>query len=341
MQIKQQMLAQQISKKIHPLYILIGQDNYLIDEALSTIKSAIKKHCVYDEKIISVQSVEEWNTVSEEANSYSLFSETVLLNIVYDKKSMDAAGKKVLSEYLKSVNTRCFIIIRAANIPAKQLQWLSNNEHAMVVQSYPLTPDAMKNWIATQLKVNSFQYEAQVPELIHHFTQGNMIACSQVIEKITLSNVPGSKINSATAMEQLSDQCERSLFELVDACLLGKSDNATHIVRQASNNNSEATLVLWILSQEVRILLQLIYLTEQGVDIKTACSQLKVWPQRINLYQIALKRINSRTLRKMLHCCQSIDEHIKSSFNTQVWNSLEILAITLCTGRLLDDSCTL
>ena len=43
MQIKQQMLAQQIQKNIAPLYIFIGQDNYLIEEGLNTIKSSIKK----------------------------------------------------------------------------------------------------------------------------------------------------------------------------------------------------------------------------------------------------------------------------------------------------------
>lgn len=43
MQIKQQMLAQQVQKRIAPLYMLIGQDNYLLEDSLATIKSAIKK----------------------------------------------------------------------------------------------------------------------------------------------------------------------------------------------------------------------------------------------------------------------------------------------------------
>ena len=113
MQIKQQMLAQQIQKKISPLYVLIGQEHYLLEESLHTIKSAIKKSYDYDEKIISIQSTEDWATVLEEANSYSLFSDTVLLNIFYDKKSIDATGKKILTEYLKIINSRCFIIIRS------------------------------------------------------------------------------------------------------------------------------------------------------------------------------------------------------------------------------------
>ena len=43
MQIKQQMLAQQIQKKIAPLYVLIGQDHYLIEESSKHYKICNKK----------------------------------------------------------------------------------------------------------------------------------------------------------------------------------------------------------------------------------------------------------------------------------------------------------
>jgi DNA polymerase-3 subunit delta len=332
MQIKQQMLAQQIQKKIAPLYVLIGQEHYLLEESLNTIKSAIKKDYEYDEKIISIQSTEDWTTVLEEANSYSLFSDIVLLNIFYDKKSIDATGKKILTEYLKMINSRCFIIIRAPNIPAKQLQWLYNSEYVVLAVAYPLNKDSVKNWIASQLKKNSLNFEQQVPDLIHQYTQGNMLACAQVIEKIALSNPPNSQINSQQALAHLSDQCSHSLFELIEACLTGQADKAIHILRQAANNKTEVTLVLWMLTQEIRILLQLSF--RQNTDFKTACNQLKIWPQRINLYQASIRRLNNPTLEQLLHYCKSIDEQIKSNLNTQVWNALEKLTLSLCIGTV-------
>lgn len=333
MQIKQQALIHQIQKKIDPLYVLVGQDNYLIEESLSTIKTNIKSKYEYDEKIISIQSTEDWSTVHEEANSYSLFSETTLLNIYYDKKTIDAAGKKILTAYLNAVNSRCFIIIRAPNVPAKQLLWLSNHNQALVVVAYPLNSDAMKSWITSRFKLNSLNTQPEVTELIYQYTQGNMLACAQVIEKIALSNPPGSSISKQLALEHLFDQCDYSLFELVDACLLGHADKAIQILRQASSNKSESTLILWMLTQEARALIQLLYLTQQKMEFKTACSQLKIWPQRINLYQIAIKRFNNSLLQQLLQYCKYIDEQIKSSLNTQVWNSLEKLTLSLSLGN--------
>lgn len=340
MQIKQQMLAHQVQKKIAPLYVLVGQDNYLLDESLATIKTAIKKAHDCEEKIISVQTTEDWNNIGEEAKSYSLFSEIVLLNVFFDKKTIDAAAKKILSEYLNSINPRCYIIIRAPNVPAKQLQWLSSHQHAIVSVAYPLNLEAMKNWIASQLKTKSIQFDSEVPEVIHQYTQGNMLACAQVIEKIALCHAQDSKINVQQAREHLSNQCEHNLYELIDACLLGHSDKAIQILRHAANNKTEATLVLWMLTQEIRTIVQLFNLLQQKTDFKTASTQLKIWPQRVGLYQSCCNRLNSsesaqETLRILHRYCYSIDEYIKSSFSTQVWNSLENLALSLCLGQLL------
>ncbi len=340
MQIKQQMLAQQVQRKIAPLYILVGQDNYLLNESLATIKSAIKKNHDCDERVLTVQTTEDWNNLREEANSYSLFSDRVFLNIFFDKKSIDAAGKKILTEYLGSINSRCFIVIRAPNVPAKQLQWLTAHEHAVVSVAYPLNATAMKNWIAAELRKNALNYDQQVPDVIHQYTQGNMLACAQVIEKIALSCAPDSKISIQQAQEHLSDQCDHSLFELIDACLQGQGDKAIQILRHAASDKTEPTLVLWMLTQEVRTILQLTNLLQQQIDIRNASAQLKIWPQRIVLYQASCKRLNNNVLQQLHQYCYSIDERIKSNFSTQVWNSLENLALSLCLGQLVGDACT-
>lgn len=335
MQIKQQALSQHLQKKIAPIYVLIGQDNYLIEESLNSIKSTIKNTYAVDEKKIHIQATEDWELLVEEANSYSLFANNTLLSVIYDKKTIDAAGKKILTKYLTNVNTGTYIIIQACNLQAKQMSWLANSEQVVLVVTYTLGPDAIKNWIVNQLKKHSLNVQPQVPELIYQYTQGNMLACAQVIEKISLNNPANSLIQIPQALEHLSDQCEYSLYELVDACLLGLSDKAIHILRQAAQNKTEPTLVLWVLAQEVRLLLQLSFLMQQKINIQTASSQLKIWPQKINLYQTSLKRLDLAVLKSALNQCQKIDEQIKSNGSGQVWNSFELVALTLSTGKNL------
>ncbi|MFI4918274.1 MAG: DNA polymerase III subunit delta [Legionellales bacterium] len=333
MQIKQQALAQQIQKKIAPIYVLIGQDNYLLEEAFNIIKSTIKKSHDCDGNPISVNSADDWRQVTEEANSYSLFSETTFIIASFEKKTIDAAGKKILMQYLNSVNTRSFIVIRAPNVAAKQIMWLAAHEQVVVVVAYPLSSDAMKNWIASQLRSTAIEFEPDVPGLIHQYTQGNMLACAQVIEKIALAHSANSRINAQHVLEHLSDQCSHSLFELIDACLLGQADKAIQILRQAAQNKTEAVLILWMLTQELRNLSQLFFLMSQKINMTAAANQLKIWPQRVGLYQISLKRLDDAVCQKLLHQCQMMDDGIKSGTNTHIWMSLERLALSICLGR--------
>lgn len=335
MQIKPAMLLSQMQKETPLLYVLVGQEQYLLKESVDSIKAILKKSTSCDEKTLFIHSEKDWPLVLQEANSYSLFSEIVLLQVVYDKKSIHGLGEKVLSEYVKKANPRCFIILLAPHVPAKQLQWLSNEEKVLLITSYPLDSESMKRWIVSQFKKNFFEIAPQVTDLIHQHTQGNMLACAQVIEKIALSYAPHRTIQAQEVLEHLSDQCTNSLFELADACLLGQADKAIHIIRQAANNKTEATVVLWTLTQEVRNLLQLSFGIQKKMDFNILCKKLKIWPQRIKLYQIAHKRLANPLLKPLLGVCLAIELQIKGGANTQVWNALEKLSVSLATGTVL------
>lgn len=340
MQIKQQDLNYQIKKKIAPVYVLIGQDNYLIEDAFNTIKSAITQSNECEEKRLAIQTAEDWKTVIEEANSYSLFSDTIFINGLFEKKSIDAASKKIITQYLDSINSRCFMVIRAPEVPAKQILWLTNHAHVVVVVAYPLNALAMKQWISAQLKKHALQCKASIPDLIYQYTQGNMLASAQVIEKIALTHAPGSHISEQQALEHVSNQCEHSLYELIDACLLGQADKALQIIRQAANNKTESILVLWMLTQEVRVLVQLKALLQKNISISTATAQLKIWSSRTSLYQARLKQLDSTLLAQLLRYAFLIDARIKSNAtNAQVWQSLECLCLSLCLGKVIGDVC--
>lgn len=330
MQIKQNYLSQHLQKKLSPIYWLVGQDTYFIEDSLNTIKNHIKNTHDCEESMMYIQSADEWRKVVEEANNYSLFSEATLLNVIYDKKSMDSASKKIITDYLKNPNSRCFIIIRTPNIPAKQLSWITPLNDILSIIHYPLNNDAMTQWINNQLRKHSFTFDSHLPALITQYSQGNMLACAQVIEKLSLCYAANTHITTQQGLEHVFNQCEHSLYELTEAFLLGRADKSIQILRHAANNKTEATLVLWMLTQEIRLLLQLNHLLAQHIDMKTACARLKIWPQRISLYQSALKRISHKKLQQLIQYSLAIDEQIKSNLNTQMWNSLERIVLGLC-----------
>lgn len=329
MNIKYQAIAQTLRQKKHALYILTGQDHYLLNDAALSIKKAWRAKGECDEKTVQLNAPTDWALLKEEANSYSLFSEFVLLDARFDKKSIDAQGKKMLQAYVQDINPRCLIILRAPNVPNKQLQLLAGNEHTLLIQAYPFTSAELQRWITTQLTTRSIHHDTDVPALIHQYTQGNMLACAQVIEKLALVINEGEFVTSAIVLEQLSDQCDYQLYELTEACLNAHVEKAIHVLRQACENKTEPTLILWLLSQEIRQLIGLAQLRAQSIPLAQACSQLKIWPQRARSYELTLARVPLSRLNELLQICQQLDMQIKSNQSSMIWHGLERLVLAL------------
>ena len=330
--VKYQGLAPALRQPLRPVYILTGQDAYLLNDAARSIKNVWRQRGEYDERIIDLNTPADWSLLKSEASSYSLFSEFVLIDARLDKKSIDAMGKKILQQYIQHSNPRCLIILRAPNVPNKLLQTLANNDQTVLIQAYPFAPAELQRWIIAELKNKRILYAPEVPALIHQYTQGNMLACAQLIEKLALVIPENTALTIEQLKEQLHDQCDFQLYELADACLTGRAEKAIHLLRQACQNKTEPTLILWLLTQEIRLLVQLDFLRVQSVSLTTACSQLKIWPQRAQSYESTRLRIKGLKLQQLLQSCQQLDEQIKSNMNRFIWQGLETLALGLSVG---------
>lgn len=319
-----------LQKKTHSLYVLIGNEPYLLNDAALKIKQAFQKKADCSPTILDVNTPADWAIVINEANSYSLFSDQVLLDVRLDKKSIDASGKELLLNYLEAVNSSCLILLRAPLIPIKSLQWLVDNPEVAIVQALPFTDQALKTWIAAQFVTKKLQVEPTVPHQVYEYTQGNMLAAAQFIDKLSIVCSPNEVITPQLVNDHLSDQSHFELFELAKSCLEANAHKTLRLLHQSRCERTEPTLLLWILSQEIRLLIQLHYLIKQSVLIENACSQLKIWSSRTFLYTKAIKRLPLDSLYPLLYECKQIDEMIKTSQSTQIWNKFEFIALALC-----------
>ncbi|MFA5959201.1 MAG: DNA polymerase III subunit delta [Tatlockia sp.] len=331
MLLKQPALKSHLNQKLAPIYLLFGLDCYLLNKAAEDIKCAFKAGKEVDETVLSITNPSDWAILADEANSYSLFSTHTLIDIRYEKKTLDAPGKAVLTHYLKNINPSCLLLLRTAHFTQKAISWLINQDCVVAVQASALNAQALHHWIAEQLHKNALAFEPQVPALIQQYTQGNMLASAQVIEKLALTAEPQTILSVEVVKDTLVNQCDYQLFELADACLTQSADKAVQLLRYFANTKVEPILVLWMLTQEIRTLIKLGELTkQQAIPFSTACSQLKIWPQKNKLYQNLLNRGEMKLLLQLLRFCQTIDWSIKSNANAPIWNFLEQLTLSLC-----------
>ncbi|KTC98082.1 DNA polymerase III subunit delta [Legionella erythra] len=335
MLIKHQDIHFQVNTPLPAVFVLMGQDMFLIDQAATTLKQTWQSlhHQRSDIKIMDIEASSDWLRLMDEVNNYSLFADATLIDGRYAKKSLDSEGKAFFESYLTRINPDCLLLLRAPELTQKSMQFLINHPQVTLVQTR--TPDkaTVQRWVKEQFARHAIRYQAAVLPLIDQYTRGNLAACAQLLEKIKLTHVLEQELTVDLLKQYLFDQAQYQLFELSDACLQGDTAQALLILRHAVENRVELTLILWVLAQEIRLLLQLQLSHQRQLNFSTTLSQLKIWPQRGRLYQGALKRHSEEGLSSLLAFCGKLDTLIKTSQTPQLYRHFELLILSFCLGK--------
>ncbi|MEI6095396.1 MAG: DNA polymerase III subunit delta [Gammaproteobacteria bacterium] len=328
--IPQHNLDNHLKKGCAPVYWVVGQDPYLFNQTVRAIKQAWQR-CTQqnsEETVIDILQSQNWQEGFQDANTYSLFSEHRLLDLRFAKKTLDAAGKKAIQAYLDRPNPRCLVLIQAPELPVKQIQTLVAHPQVACIQIMPYTPVQFKKFIAQRLQALQIQATPDVPEVIYQYHQANLLACNQFLELLACMHDLSQPLTTDILMTYLRDQSEFSIYELGEACLRGQTTHAIHVFRKIQEAQGEPILVLWVLNQEIRKLVQIHHL-QASQPFQAICQQLKIWSQKIPLYQKAWQRVSGPQACDLLKRCQSLDEQMKSNRSGLIWQELENLVVLL------------
>ena len=331
MLIKPQQLHSLLQKVVYPMYFIVGTNRYQMSELTELIKKTRQTAIASDEKQRVVDNADDWVNAFEEANSYCLFYDATIMTLIHEKKTMDAACKALIQRYLLHTNPQSTLIIQAPLLSAKALSWLNHADNAAIVPVTSPNASQMTHWISMQLNAANLRTTPEIPLLIQQLTQGNQHACEQLIEKLTLSQQQDALLTEQTVLINLMDQSEYSLYELGDALLQNDALKALRVLRFAQNNRIEPTLVLWVIAQEPRVLLQLHERVARGESWSDASAALKIWSSKLRTYQVALSRFDKKKLKTLLSECQRIDLALKTDNNQSTWVNLERIVLSFFT----------
>jgi DNA polymerase-3 subunit delta len=334
--IKQGMIENSLAKSHFPVYIITGEDPFLQTQVRYTIKQSWLMKGICDTSVLTVSN-KDWDKAFENANNYSLFSELMLLDIRCNQKSIDTASKTTILNYLNNYNDKTLIIISAPYVPSKQLKWLLDHKNAVLINVTTYNKSEFLHWIKTQFESKNILFEVTIPELIYQYSQNNLLSASQLIEKLSLIYTNKETISEAQVIEYLTNDCEYPVYDLADACLSGNPQKSIDVIRKISQNRAEPLYILWVLSQEIRLLIQLKKLVHNKVSFSKACAELKIWSNRVGFYEKAFIRLTLEQLYTIITLCGHIDETIKTISHANIWGKIEQLALIICFGWELND----
>lgn len=330
MKLSFQQLAGHLQKTLLPVYLITGNEPFLLQEAKNSIRQKALSLGFTERQLLESSKDFDWNVLLESTNTLSLFSDKCCLELKLIQKPA-ATNSKILIQAIEKIPATKILLITSDKLDSatQKTTWFQAiNAAGAIISIWPFDTKQFQWWVEQRLSQHRLQLDSTSVQYLMQQTEGNLLAAAQEIEKLALcfSNGP---VSYEDVKKQLSDNAKFDIFVLVDTVLQRNSKRALRILSGLRNEGIEPTLILWVLTREIRTLIYILDDIKRKIPWTTITKQHQIWEKRQPLIQGAIKFHTTKKLHSFLLQAAKIDQIIKGAQKGNSWDELNELALCL------------
>ena len=343
MRVRPDQLPAHLRKTLALLYLVFGEEPLQALEAADAIRAAARERGYDERDCLTVETGFDWETLRQRAASRSLFAGRRLLDLRLGNAKPGDAGAKALADYAARPADDTVLLMTAGKLDwqTQKSHWFTALDSAgVVVQAAPVEAGQLPGWIERRLRSRGLNPTSDAVTLLGERVEGNLLAAAQEIEKLALL-IDGRELTVEAVLAAVGDSARYSIYDFVDAALLGKLGRVTRVLEVLRGEGVEPVLINWALHQEVRRLAMLAFARNHGRALEAALTEQKVWEKRKPLMRHALQRLTLGDCQKLLRACAQTDRFIKGAEVGSPWDALLANGLRLAGVELLPDEISL
>lgn len=320
--------------QLAPVYLVLGDEPLQKIQTIDAIRHAARQQG-FDERISLVQDPQfNWQDLNSNGQNLSLFSNKQLIELELTSLKPGQEGAKAINEFLAHQSPDTMLLIHGpkATAEAQKAKWFKAlDSKGIFVQITQPEGHHFVKWLEGEIAKHQLNIERQGVALLSQMFEGNLLAASQELEKLSLQ-VGQQTLDVAGLKQRVTNQARFSLFELQDALLEGHCDKALKILVSLQREEVEPQLLFWAFNRELSLLINLKQAQSQKQPLAPLYQQARVWAARQKMFDTALRRLSLQNLLGALSVLSEIEQSIKLSFELP-WDKLTQLTLSL-TGDL-------
>lgn len=304
----------------HQIFIISYQD-LAVYHAL--VRSICEARQIEEHQYIEVFKSEDWLTVQNISQNYSLFQIPTCYEITVEKQGLPSKSCPELSPLIDDV-----FIIKTQQFKNSVFQQLASQDQVSWIQAYQ--PGLSDLWRWFQQRLHQLKYPIE-NDVQHFFLQQDgldLSRCQQALEKWILTHPTPTIPLSIESLRPLLGMPQHEDWQpLMDAWLSQNLDLIASKFQLAKNEQKDLTLLVWLMSRN----LQVAYALCSGLRLSSdVFQQFKVWPKVIPSLERWAKHLTSASIIEAIKDLQQTDIFIKTGQLTKAWHLIE--KILLCTS---------
>ncbi|WP_047250314.1 DNA polymerase III subunit delta [Chromobacterium subtsugae] len=324
-------LAAALAKGLAPLYLVHGEEALLALEAADAVRAAARAAGYLEREVLTVEAGFDWSQLSDAMSSVSLFASLKLLEIRIPGGKPGTEGSEALQRLAANppADTLTLITLPKLDKTQQQGKWFAALEKAgLAVEARPVGRAELPGWIARRLKAQGQQLGSEALAFFVERVEGNLLAARQEVDKLALL-YPKGELSLADLQAAVANVARFDVFQLSESWLAGDAPRLMRMLDGLMAEGEAPVLVLWSLSEDVRMLLRLRQGLKDGRQLRDMARELRLWGDKQRLAEPALRRIGPRKLMQALSECARIDRQIKGVEPGEPWQTMRALATLL------------
>ncbi|OGQ06536.1 MAG: DNA polymerase III subunit delta [Deltaproteobacteria bacterium RIFCSPLOWO2_12_FULL_40_28] len=291
-----------------PVYILIGEDSYLISRELKKIKAKLPQN--YDKKLFSAKEVEV-STMVNACHDLSLFSELKWI-IVSDIDKLKKEELDIFLEYFKNPNPQTILVFITPKIDKRLKAWIYAKEQGWIIELKPPYANQMVSWILMEAKHLNITLSLEAAEVLVDIFGNQLAALISSLETLMLYCHPRTNIEFKDVEAIVGSFGSEKIFELSDQ--IGKRDfaHSAHLLDHILSQGENPVYLLVMLQRHFRLLLKARECLEERFGEGQMAGVLGVHPFFAKNYLMQAKSFSVNQLKDIFRSLAKMDCQIKS-----------------------------
>ena len=311
-------------------WILHGQEPLLEQNLVDAFRKSWNAHEIERQRF-DISSASDWKNVFNALNSLSLFSQHLAIE-VHGNIKPDANALKLLKHYIQHNEHNLLVIIMpkqdASSLKSAFFQTVEAN--GVVVALTANYPQDRQRILSLEAEKLGIELSEEAWSWLEQHHEHNLLAARNSLMRVVDTFPEQHQIQIENLHECLQDQSRYTTFDLSDALIAGQLSQATRIFQFLVSSGEPASLILWTISKEMRLLMQLFEQPQNAL-------QLGIWKTKISNYQQALRRLNPQNFLGWPQLLLRIDASIKG-MSKENPEHLILQSITELCGKQLFQS---
>lgn len=332
MNIPPERLAEQLAKRLLPLYVVTGDEPLTALEAQDAVRAAARAAGHTERRVLSVEARFNWATLAESGGNLSLFGDRRLIEIRIPSGKPGVEGARALTAWAAALppDSVTLVVLGPLDWRSKDSAWFKALANAGgVIEARVIERAALPGWIERRLARAGLAADRAVLEWLADRFEGNLLAAQQEIDKLALTLPPG-RVTLADVEAAVVDVSRLEADALEDALLARDAARYARTLADLKDSGEHPVAFLWRLADFVRALLRLQSAVQRGEPLGAAMKAARVWDSRRPLIEKALARLDVTRLERAQAQLALADRQAKGiEPGGEVWDTMLRFGLTL------------